>query len=226
MPKVIFSRITTCILCLFIAGIFSSYAQDDIPSDTLPTPFRQGRWLSGISGSISSSTNKTRSTDIESTTNQFGISLDGGKFIKDRWLIGGIVNFEGSDFEGNASISSETFFVGPMVSHYFSDSPRGSLFMSFAPGYSRYIDNLRSSQGPANLIQESSGSGFGINVSLGYSFVIEDRIAFDIGFDISQAWFSVEVEDRIEDINFSENIALNNIAFKFGFRILLNQLLR
>ena len=196
------------------------------PSDSLSTPFRKGRWLTGISGTFSSSTNKLRSTDDRSTSNQFGLNINGGSFFKDRWLVGGLIQIDGTEFEGNADITSETFFIGPAVSHYLSPSSQGSLFVLFAPGYARYRDSLNFENAMTIVDQTSSGSGFALNFGLGYSYVIIDRIAFDIGFSVNQAWFSINIEDEGMGTETSDKISISNIAFSFGFKILLEKFLQ
>ncbi|MGI9546959.1 MAG: outer membrane beta-barrel protein [Flavobacteriaceae bacterium] len=209
------------LIIVFFVGANFCEAQ----SDSLPTPFRKGRWVSGISGIISSTTNIVSRTSERSSTNKVGLNINGGKFFKDRWLVGGSVLFDSSDFKGGVKVTSEVFFVGPLIAHYFSDSPRGSLFLSFSPGFTRYQDRTSFEELVPEVNSTSRGSGFGFDVGLGYSYVIQDRIAFDIGFDYNQAWYSIEVIDGFLDSTSSENISISNLAFSFGFRILLNKLL-
>ncbi len=201
-------------------------AQSVSRSDSLPTPFRKGRWNLGISGTISSSANKISSSDERSNTNRYGLSLDGGKFFKDRWLIGGIFEMTGTEFTGSADFTTETLFIGPLITRYFSPSSQGSLYLSLAPGYSRYRDFVSIEQATVFLEQSSSGNGFGIVTSLGYSYVVRDRISFDIGFVLTQSWFKVDLETGPTVPDESDNIAISNVAFIFGFNILLEKLLQ
>ena len=47
-------------------------------NDTLDTPFRKGRWLTGLSGSISSNSTEVRGSDEKTTTNEFGLNISTG----------------------------------------------------------------------------------------------------------------------------------------------------
>lgn len=217
---------TTCIGICLLVGCQILVAQSVSQTDSLPTPFRKGRWYLGLSGIISSSANKVRGTDERSNTNRYGMSMDGGKFFKDRWLIGGIIEITGTEFTGSADFTTETLFIGPLISRYFSPSSQGSLYLSLSPGYSRYRDFVSVEQPTASLEQSSSGNGFGIITSLGYSYVVHDRISFDIGFVLSQSWFRVELDTGTPDIEESDDIAISNVAFTFGFNILLEKLLQ
>ena len=226
MKAPFFNKIAISLGFCLILGCQILVAQSVSQSDTLPTPFRKGRWNLGLSGIISSSANKIRGTDERSNTNRYGMSMDGGKFFKDRWLIGGIIEFSGTEFTGSADFTTETLFIGPLISRYFSPSSQGSLYLSLSPGYSRYRDFVSIEQPTASLEQSSSGDGFGIITSLGYSYVVRDRISFDIGFVISQSWFKVDLDTGTPDIEESDDIAISNVAFTFGFNILLEKLLQ
>ncbi len=189
------------------------------------TPFRQGRWLTGLSGSIDSNNLELRSSELETTSNEFGLSLIGGSFFKDRWLVGGIIQANRSDAEGVTDLTTETLFIGPKIARYLSDSPRGSLYVFLSPGYARYR-NFISLRGDALFSEETSeGSGFGFLVSLGYAYVVFDRIVFDIGIVLGQSWVDLERELQPEDLVISDNIAIRNISFSFGFRVLLDKFL-
>ena len=201
-------------------------SQSTSATDSLPTPFRKGRWNLGVSGIISSSAYKALGSDERSTNNRYGISLDGGKFFKERWLIGGIFEITGTEFSGSADFTTETLFIGPLISRYLSPSSQGSLFLSLAPGYSRYRDEVIIEQTAISFDQASSGNGFGLVLSLGYSYVVRDRISFDIGFVLNQSWFRVDIDSGPTEPNISDDVAISNVAFTFGFNILLEKLLQ
>ena len=209
-----------------LMAIGTTLSQDSIVKDSALSPFRKGRWLTGISGSINSDRNETGSNDEVSTSNEYSLNIIGGNFFKDRWLIGGIIQADRSDSEGITDISNETIFVGPLISHYFSDASRGSLFLSVSPGYTRYRDEIELLLVGEVTRELSEGSGFGILLNLGYSYVVFDRIAFDIGFGINQFWINVDRELMPDNTVVSDDIAIRNISLSFGFRVILDQLLR
>ena len=63
-------------------------------------------------------------------------------------------------------------------------------------------------------------------INLGYSYVIFDRIAFDIGVSVASRWLNVERTQQPADIVFSDDINLRDISFSFGFRVLLDKFLQ
>ena len=220
-------RISLLFTLLFSICCFHTLnAQDSIISDSVTTPFRKGRWLTGISGIISSSRVDVKSEDDNNTSNEYGISISGGNFIADRWLIGGIIQFDKADADGLTDLSNEILFIGPLATRYLSDADRGALFISLSPGYTRYRNFIRFSEELSETTEQSEGSGFGLVISLGYSYVIFDRITFDIGFNITQRWLNVERTQTPGDIVFSDDINLRDISFSFGFRVLLDKFLQ
>ena len=213
---------------IFILSVVLSiaYAQDRIAHDSVKSPFRKGRWLTGITGSIDSDRNETKSIEEITSSNEYAINIVGGNFFKDRWLVGGIIQADRSDAEGTTDINTETIFIGPQIAHYFSDSPRGSLFLSLSPGYTRYRNLVRFGEGVTENEEVSEGSGFAFLLNLGYSYVVFDRIAFDIGFGVGQFWVDVDRELQPEGTVASDNIKIRNFSFSFGFRVLLDRLLQ
>ncbi len=209
-------------LWIFLLLAIAVQSQQGAPTDSLETPFRKGRWLTGLSGSISSSTNEVRATNQKTNTNEFGLNLSAGKFIKDRWLLGGNLNADRASTSGNVNRTTESLFVGPFLSYYLSPNSRGSLFTSLSPGYVRYREEteLNTLQVPADLTAE--GAGFGTLLELGYSYVIHDKIAFDIGFDLNLFWINSDQEQQPPGAISSEKIAISNTAFTFGFHVILD----
>ncbi|MGB5238970.1 MAG: DUF481 domain-containing protein [Flavobacteriaceae bacterium] len=195
-------------------------------ADSTITPFRKGRWLTGITGTISSSVNETKSTDERTSSNEYALNIVGGNFFRDRWLVGGIVQMTRSDADGLTDLNSESLFLGPLISRYFSDSDRGSLFLTLSPGYTRYNNTISFMDDLDENFEESEGSGFGFIVSLGYSYVILDRVSFDIGVSLSQSWLNVERRLEQDEVVFSDDINLRDISFSFGFRVLLDRFLQ
>lgn len=211
-----------CFLILFFGAICLQGQSTSIAADSLETPFREGRWLTGLSGSISSNTTKTVASEEKAITNEFGLNLSTGRFIKDRWLLGGKINTDRASSAGSVDRTTESLFVGPFVSYYLSSNSRGSLFTSLSTGYVRYREEtqLNTLQAPTEL--SSEGGGFGTLVDLGYSYVFDDKIAFDIGFNLNLFWIEIDQEELPSAMVSSQNISISNIAFTFGFNVILD----
>ncbi|KQC28639.1 hypothetical protein AAY42_01010 [Flagellimonas eckloniae] len=188
----------------------------------MDTPFRKGRWLTGLSGTISSNTNKERNSDEKRITNEFGLNLSTGKFIEDRWLLGGNLRADRGSSSGNIDRTTESLFVGPFISYYLTDSQRGSLFARLSSGYIRYREETSINELDNPIREVSEGGGLGALVGLGYSYVINDQIAFDIGFDLNLFWVSIDQEQQPSGTVGSQNISISNTAFSFGFNVILD----
>ena len=116
MMKNVVLKILVCfIVLLFVTPIV--HAQET-STDSLVTPFRKKRWLTGLSGSINSSSVKLGSQESSDFANQYRLELSFGKFFKDRWLLGGRHTAERANTEGGISRVSESLFIGPFLSYY------------------------------------------------------------------------------------------------------------
>nr|WP_299073006.1 outer membrane beta-barrel protein [uncultured Allomuricauda sp.] len=206
-------------LLLLPISILSQQAKSQ---DSLNTPFRKGRWLTGLSGSISSNISEVRGLNEKTITNEFGLNISTGQFIKDRWLFGGNLNADRASSGGNVDSTRETLFIGPFIAYYLSQNHRGSLFTKLSPGYVRYNEDiqLNSIASPNEILSE--GGGFGTLIGLGYSYVIHDKIAFDIGFDLNLFWIGIDQEEQPLGTVTSQNISISNTAFTFGFNVILD----
>ena len=78
------------LIILLVSGSLA-IAQDSIVKDSAFSPFRKGRWLTGISGSINSARSETTGIEEVTNSNEYALNIVGGNFFKDRWLIGGII---------------------------------------------------------------------------------------------------------------------------------------
>ncbi len=158
--------------------------------DSILTPFRKGRWLTSLSGSISSTSNELKSTKNKTISNEFGINLSTGKFFKERWLFGVTFQANKQESKGNLNNTGETLYIGPQIARYFSKTKDGSLFLNVSPGFVLYRSLATINEIP-DFRDESDGNGFGTLVSLGYSYVIRDLISFNIGFNLQYGWIGV-----------------------------------
>ncbi len=203
---------------LIITTLFLSYNVTSQNVDTLETAFRKGRWLTGLSGTISSTTTEVKTADFKSTSNNYGINIETGKFIKDRFLLGGRFQANQSSTSGSVERTTETFYIGPFSNYYLTNNKTGSLFATASLGYVRYKDETQ-----LQLIQENGeGGGLGAILGLGYSYTINDFIAFDLGLNVNLFWVNIEQESLPSQTITNTSIASNDISFSFGFNIILD----
>ena len=115
-------------------------AQSEEDSVTTNTPFREGRWITGLSGSISSGSSSLDTVGSGVTRNQYTIDFRTGKFIKDRILLGGILGLTRSSTEEFTKRTLETLYIGPFATWYLTDGEQGSLFVSGSGGFVNFRD--------------------------------------------------------------------------------------
>ncbi|WP_271764761.1 hypothetical protein [Aquimarina algiphila] len=208
---------------LFLLISSNSISGQKKENDTIVSPFRKGKWLTGLSGTINSSTIELRNTNETTTTNEYGINLTTGKFIKNRFLVGITIAANRSNNSGIVERTTENLFIGPLVSYYLSKVERGSLFFQVSPGYVRYRDNTRIEQTSGFVEELGEGSGFGTLLGVGYSYAFFDLVTFDIGLKTNLLWINIDQESAPANTIISEDIFVNSISFSFGFNILVDQ---
>lgn len=69
----------------------------------------------------------------------------------------------------------------------------------------------------------SKGNGIGILSTLGYSYVLHDRISFDLGLTANVNWLKVEQKGIPEGTINNVNFVLSDLSFTFGFNVLLDE---
>ncbi len=127
-------QILTLITVLFatLLSSLTAFAQE-VSEDSLTTPFREGRWLTGLSGGISSGSTSFDTASTNAFTNQYSFDFTTGKFFKDRWLLGGVFKMQRENSRQFVDLESESLLLAPMLSYYLSNNKQGSIFFLIAP---------------------------------------------------------------------------------------------
>ena len=206
------------LLCLLAALFFADFAEAQ--QDSVITPFRRGRWLTGLSGSISSGT--TDFSSARAFANQYDINIATGIFIKDRMLLGLLFNSRRDNSERFTIREAETLFIGPSYTYYMLNAKEGSLFVSAAAGYVRFLEKSSVNVNGNPSIVQVKGDGAGMSISLGYSYVMHDRIAFDLGLSYSVFGVNAKRTTDLDNAVTDEAVRLGELSFMFGFNVLLD----
>jgi hypothetical protein len=210
------------VLCCF-SGTAQEISPDNLSQDSVLTPFRKGRWLSGLSGTFNSSTLNIESSDNLVSANSYGLEIFTGAFFKDRWFLGANIFVNSSTGDGLIKKESESLLIGPSVAYYFLKEPYGSLYLGVLPGYIR-IRESAAVEPQGELIQElAEGPGFATRVRFGFAYVISDRIVLDVGVGTSLAWVDANFSSTIGETDRTEAIFSNSTFFTFGFNVLLDE---
>lgn len=223
-------KILSFLFCLvFILNSYTFCYAQDVPSDSTKTesetPFRKGRWLTGLSGSIGSGSTENKSTSIKSLSNNYRIEISSGKFPIDRLNIGltSFIERNNIEEENVEEITSEIFFLGPTAAYYLSDNSIGSVYFRLSPGFTLYRDKTGSLEDDIYVEQESKGSGFGLLSTFGFAYAITNRVIFDLGLNFNVFWLDINQKDSITSENENISFELNNVSFSFGFKILIDK---
>ncbi len=215
-------KLAITFLCLLLLGT-SLFSQAEKDTVTDHTPFRKGRWITGLSGSISSGANSLDESRSGVTRNQYAIDFRTGKFIKDRLLVGGLVSFSRNDSEEFAKRTLETLYAGPLVSWYLTDGEQGSLFLSGSGGYVNFRDesSFLESENPTGVLID--GNGFGLFLGFGYSYVLHDRVVFGLSLNYQNSWLSAEIIENPSNNRSQEQFIIADLSFSFGFSVILDK---
>jgi len=205
------------LLCSLVS--FNGYTQT---KDSTMTAFKKGKWLTGLSGTISSNTSQEKNSNTKQVSNSYGINIETGKFIENRWLIGGKFNANRSSVGGNFDSTTETLYIGPYSNYYFTDNQTGSLFASLSVGYVRYRDKTQITQLEEVTQISGEGGGLGSIIGLGYSYTINSSIAFDLGLNMNLFWVDLTQESLTTQNPINTSISVSDLSFSFGFNILLD----
>ncbi|NMM47601.1 hypothetical protein [Marinigracilibium pacificum] len=191
-------------------------------SDSTTTPFLKGKWISGLSGTISSGTTISDTTTQRGFNNNYGINLSTGRFMKDRLLVGAIFNATRQNSTEIIERNAEQLFVGPLVSYYISKSEQGSLFFSLSPGYSSYLDEIAIVRNGIRQGEKVKGDGFAIYFRFGYAYAIHRRILLELGLNITNSWINAERISFPSNDSSQDKLQLGSLSFSFGFNVLLD----
>ena len=217
-------KLLLLILFFGLSVFYSSVcAQTEEDSVAISTPFRKGRWLTGLSGNITSGNNSLDSTQSGGfTSNRYSIDFRTGKFVKNRFLAGGIFMLSRDNSEAFIKRTLETLYIGPIATWYFTDGEQGSLFVSGSGGFTSFRDESTLDQNGVFARTLVDGNGVGALVRFGYSYVLHDRIAFDLGLSFNQSWLYAEVTENPGASMRNEAFTVSDLSFSFGFSVILD----
>ena len=120
-------------------------------------------------------------------------------------------------------LESETLLIAPLLHYYLSNNTQGSIFLSIAPGYARFREKTVVLVGGFPSQEIIKGGGFGLFVQFGYSYVLHDRIVFDLGLGLNSAWVNAEREIEPGKTGNKVNINTGTLLFTFGFNVILDE---
>jgi len=191
--------------------------------DSISTHFTKGQWLTGMTGGISSAINSNKNDTTKGFSNKYSFDISTSKFFKDRWSVGMVFKINQSNTKNLVVTGeSESLFVGPVVSHFLSQSNQGSVFVSISPGYARFREQTGINQNGSISQNLVDGQGIGGLFNLGYAHVIKERIVFNIGMSVTSILIDANIESS-DGSKIKDTLNVSDISLSFGFNILLDK---
>lgn len=213
---------------LFFIGLIAFFATVDLSAqttgegDSAYTPYRQSRWLAGLSGGIlSSSSEQVNGENV--FTNRYNFDINISYFLAKRWMAGLEFTIFRSTINELVERESETLTLGPIGRFYISPKGEGSVFFEAGVRHGQYWEKttLNLLSGSKKHYQMLSGHEIGAILGIGYSHTLLDKIAFEMGMDYYFASQNGTIENTLDGtIETSDN---QKIQFEFavGFVVFL-----
>lgn len=195
------------------------------PADSLPNPYRQGRWLAGLSGTINSSnTNQGfRLPDTSNFANDHLIELRGGYFIKDRLPVGFFASTRRQNSVEEFERASEILFLGGWVRYYLLPE-KASLYPEFSLFFTNFYNQISLSvDGVRQFNSVVRGNGIGGSLGLGFSYTFSDLLVFDIALKYNLYAISGRLEDQVLATSEKRDFTTGEVLFAFGFNVLIRK---
>ena len=119
--------------------------------------------------------------------------------------------------------STERLLIGPSGSYYFAKDRYGAVFVKMVVGYTKFRESSVQSINAFTVNEIIEGQGGGFITELGYAYVLNDRISFDLSIGAGQFWIFANQKNNI-DFN-SKRITLKSseLVYTFGFNVLLDK---
>lgn len=208
---------------LIIIGLF--IPQSKAQNDTLISPFAKGKFMTGLSGNISSGGVREIGTGFASSVfeNKYAINTQSGVFVKDRWSLGLSFTISRINNSDVFNLSSEILALGPFTRYYLSDYHKGSVFIELTLFYANLFEESKLDDPNLNIHSILRGKGIGIKPAFGFTYAFTKTVGFDMGLELSLSVLNATLSDLINETEEKESIFSENVAFRFGFIILINE---
>ena len=217
-------RISALIIALFlvVSGLFAQSGKDSVELSS----FRKGRNLVGLGGSISSS-NLSRangSNDNSQLGNLYRFDIRLGKFVANKNALGLLFTTSRTQMIGYINNKAEFLSIGPWYRLYVGKEPNIAFYIQTDLLYSNYYGSSTGVQGLFTIDENLDVAGIHGALGIGLSYVIGDRVSFDVGFEYNQARYWGVVKDNT--LGTSEDIVIDRsgFIFSFGFQVLFERL--
>ncbi len=205
-----------------VSGLFAQSGSDSIELSS----FRKGRNIVGLSGSISSSylTNANNTNDNSQLGNLYRFDIKLGKFVADKNVVGLLFIASRTQMIGYVNTKAEVLGIGPWYRLYLGKEPNIAFYLQTNLLYSNYYGASEGVQSFFTIDENLDVQGIWGALGIGLSYVMNDRVSFDVGFEYNQARYWGAINNNITEE--SDDIVLDRggFVFSFGFNVLFERL--
>jgi hypothetical protein len=209
-------------LFLMVSGLLAQSGSDSVELSS----FRKGRNLVGLSGSISSSylTNANSANDNSQLGNVYRFDIRLGKFVADKNLVGLLFIASRTQMIGYVNTKAEVLGIGPWYRLYLGKEPNIAFYLQTNLLYSNYYGSSEGVQSFLTIDENLNVQGIWAALGIGLSYVMNDRVSFDVGFEYNQSRYWGVINNNITEESNDIVLDRGGFVFSFGFNVLFERL--
>lgn len=210
------------LILLFACSTLQSKAQED--STSLQGPFQKGRQVVNLLGAINSTSSDQGTGGEKKFSNNYNFSIELGKFVANKHVLGLHFNTNRSHTEHFVFREREMLTIGPFYRYYLSNESKGSPYLQANFTYLNYVDISKVQFDTLSFSNEVIGDGLSTVIGIGYTYVMRNRVGFDIGFEYQWAYVKANRTDKIMMSTESLDVHINEYLFHFGFIVFFDRI--
>ena len=211
-------------LFLMVSGLCAQTGTDTVELSS----FRKGRNLVGLNGSISSSylSNASSSNDNSQLGNLYRFDLRLGKFVANKNVVGLLFIASRTQMIGYINNKAEVLGIGPWYRLYLGKEPNIAFYLQTDILYSNYYGESNGVQSFITIDENLDVAGMRAALGIGLSYVMGDRVSFDVGFEYNQARYWGEITNHSTEERHDIVLDRGGFVFSFGFNVIFERLKR
>ena len=221
MPRI---QVSILLLLLVSVSLMARTERDTVEQSA----FRKGRNLVGLSGSISSAylSNANSSSQNNQIGNLYRFNVRLGKFIAHKNVVGMMFLASRTELVGYINSKAEVMALGPWYRIYLGKVPNIGFYLQPGILYANYFGESDGRQGSQIINEDLDLAGVGAGLGIGISYVLGDRVSFDVGCEYNQALYWGVYSNHT--LGSEQDVKLNRgeFVFTFGFNVLFERLRR
>lgn len=205
-----------------VSGLYSQIDSDSIELSS----FRKGRNLVGLNGAISSSdlSRADGPNDNSQLGNLYRFDIRLGKFVANKNTLGLLFSASRTQMIGYVNNTAEFLNVGPWYRIYLGKEANVAFYIQADLLYSNYYGSSTGVQSIFIIDEELDMAGIHGALGIGLSYVMGDRVSFDVGFEYNRSRYWGEAQDNTLGTSEDLIIERSGFIFSFGFQVIFERL--